>query len=72
MAWEDLKITQPHKGQVIEVLVWKPAVYKGLNDYGYHEFLTLDYLETVYYWRLPEDRYAYYETVKYMKGQSND
>ena len=69
MVWEDLNTTQPHKGQIVEILVWKPAVYKGVNDFGCHEWDTVDYLENVIYWKTPDSREVYSIVLKHMKGQ---
>ena len=45
----------PFKGQIVEVLVWKPAIFNGVNEYGSPQWNMFNEVEQVYYWRIPQD-----------------
>ena len=55
MDFVDFELHQPYLGQIVEIWTKKPAIYQGLNEYGYHEWSFFNYDEKPIYWRMADE-----------------
>ncbi len=72
--WHKVLDSTPYKGQIVEVLVYMPAIYEGQNEYGCYLWDQIDGLDRVVYWRIPQDAiiYPYVQKKLLERTQQND
>lgn len=66
--WYDMHQDLPVYGQIVEVLVKKPAMYRGTNEQGYQEWFYYDLYQENVAWRLPTDPEFYKKVVRQIKS----
>ncbi len=57
--WKNISDVTPYKGQIVEVLVCTPAVYSGRNELGYPIWDFFTGIDSVIYWRFPNNPAVY-------------